>query len=76
MKNDEDTRWEELANAIVYQAVIEYRVALKHIQKNARDHEAIGRKRELEIFFKSQWFTELTSIDPYRLMDKLKEECL
>ena len=65
--------YEELANAIIIQAVSDYRAALKAIKK---DRGASGRKaiRECENFFRSKWFGVLTSVDPEYLMRKIREE--
>ena len=32
------------------------------------------RIREVEMFFRSRWFCQLTDIDGYKLLEKLKEE--
>ncbi len=65
--------YEDLANAIIVQAVSDYRTALKAIKK---DRRAPGRKtvRECENFFRSKWFGVLTSVDPEYLMRKIREE--
>ena len=55
-----------LANAIVIQAVKDYKKALKHDDR--------GLKRECCRFFRSQWFTELTNIDGEQIISKLKSE--
>ena len=64
--------YEDLANAIVVQAVEDYR--------NAR--EGIGSKRyppkvvirEVERFFRSDWFLMLTRLDGEVLLEKLRNE--
>lgn len=53
----------ELANAIVLQAVKDYRM---HNNKN--------ELAKLEEFFRSGWFSCLTGLDPELLLAKLKEE--
>lgn len=55
-----------LAEAIILQAVKDYRNALKY------DHRGI--KRECERFFRSGLFTALTSIDGESLIQKLRAE--
>lgn len=55
--------YEELANAIVLQAVKDYRNAELQQDRN-----------EIERFFRSDWFGVLTAIDPEALIHKLKEE--
>ena len=63
-----------LANAIIVQAVDEYRAALRiqhKVPSNARAKAAI---EEIEHFFRSEWFSFLTRVDGEMLIRKLKEE--
>jgi len=55
--------YEELANAIVLQAVKDYRL-----------HDNEKEIVSLERFFRSDWFGVLTSIDPEMLIAKLRKE--
>ena len=55
--------YEELANAIVLQAVKDYRL-------NDDEHELAS----IERFFRSGWFSTLTSINPEMLISKLRKE--
>ena len=55
--------YEELANAIVLQAVKDYR-----LNDDERELASIER------FFRSGWFNTLTSIDPEMLISKLRKE--
>ena len=67
--------YEDLANAIVLQAVSDYRNAIKRMRthpEEATSHKR--RKKEVERFIRSDWFKELTSLDPAILLEKLKEE--
>lgn len=60
--------YENLANAVVLQAVKDYRRALR----------CAGRtplRSELERFFRSGWYRQLTELDGEYLMRKLQEEC-
>ena len=60
--------YENLANAIMFQAVKDYRKALR----------CAGRtplREELERFFNSGWYSQLTKLDGKYLMRKLQEEC-
>lgn len=63
---DTETAYENLANAIVLQAVKDYRAAKK--RKNSAN---IGIIRK---FFRSDWFRTLTDIDGEWLIRKLDEE--
>ena len=55
--------YENLANAIVLQAVKDYRLT---------DDEA--ELAEIERFFRSDWFGVLTDIDPEYLIRRLRKE--
>ena len=48
--------YEELANAIILQAVKEYKLSLKALRRYPHDSSASYRKREVEQFFRSKWF--------------------
>ncbi|HQK34832.1 MAG TPA: hypothetical protein PK074_08915 [Spirochaetales bacterium] len=66
--------YEMLANAIVLQAVEDYRRALRKLKSNPDYSPAIYTKREVERFFRSRWYAELTSVDPAILIRELKKE--
>lgn len=68
------TNYESLANAVILQAVKDYRMALKCLQANPRNRTAIADKDDVERFFRSQWFSVLTSIDGETLIRSLCEE--
>ena len=63
--------YEDLANAIILQAVDDYRAALK-AQKIHPDQD--GEVRKLERFFRSEWYSVLTSVDGNGLIQALKKE--
>ena len=58
-----DTPYENLANAIVLQAVKDYRL-----------HDDGQELASIERFFRSGWFGVLTRIDPEMLISKLRKE--
>jgi len=64
----------KLANGIVLQAVKDYRDALMRLKKNPYNNKALSSKREVERFFRSNWFEVLTSIDPEMLIRELNAE--
>jgi len=66
--------YEKLGNAIILQAVKDYRFALKRLEKHPRNDLALYTKREVENFFYSGLFSILTSLDPKVLIQKLGEE--
>ena len=66
--------YENLANAIVEQAVTDYRRARAKLAKDAEDVMALKMRRETERFFHSAWFGQLPSIDGECLLQKLEGE--
>lgn len=66
--------YEKLANAIVLEAVKDYRTALKRVARHPKDRDGLAVKNECERFFRSSWFGVLTGIDPEMLMRKLQME--
>lgn len=66
--------YEELANAIVLQAVKDYRNALAQLDRYPRNKDAKTEKEECERFFRSGWFKALTEIDSEYLIRRLNEE--
>ncbi|MDD2978814.1 MAG: hypothetical protein PHN80_02460 [Hespellia sp.] len=63
-----------LANAIILQAVKDYRDALKKLSRGRANKDAEIKKQEILNFFRSDWFGVLTEIDPEMLIRKLDEE--
>ena len=63
-----DDPYMNLANAIVLQAVSDYRKALKQLKRNRKYEPALITKRECERFFHSEWFRFLSSLDPDYLL--------
>lgn len=66
--------YESLANAIVLQAVKDFRDANKKLAKGRKNSVAQDVKNECIRFFKSPFFGVLTNIDPEMLIQKLEEE--
>lgn len=66
--------YERLANAIILQAVKDYRDALKRLYRFPCDCGSKMTKSEVERFFRSDWFSTLTSLDPEVLIEKLTSE--
>ena len=63
---------EDLSNAIVLQAVKDYRTALAGHDVNGRDSKSVIE--ECERFFQSEWFNNLTKIDSKYLMETIRKE--
>jgi hypothetical protein len=64
----------DLANAIVEQAVKDYIRALKILKKRPWSESAKITIHEVEQFFRSDWYLQLTDLDPETLIQKLNEE--
>ena len=73
-KNLAEDPYERLANAIVLQAVSDYRVALKKIKAHPKNREAISEALEIEKFFRSGWYSILTDVDGEYLIQRLQDE--
>ena len=68
--------YERLANAIILQAVKDYRGALKRLKKHPNRDIDLYMKQEVERFFRSRWYSCLTTVDPEMLIRKLNEEVI
>ncbi len=66
--------YENLASAIILRAVGDYRDALKCLDRFPHDRDSRRTKTEVERFFRSGWFSTLTTLDPEVLIKKLSEE--
>ena len=66
--------YRNLANAIILQAVSDYRDALNGISYNRYSPEHIIN--ELEKFFRSDYFEILTKVKGEYILDRLKQEHL
>lgn len=73
-KNSNLNPYEELANAIVLQAVRDYREAVKKLSRRRKNRDAQFTKEECLRFFRSKWFSQLTELDPEFLIRRLDEE--
>ena len=60
--------YENLANGIILLAVSDYRQAMK------RGHQEM--QTSIEQFFRSDWFSVLTALNPERLIQRLQEEAV
>ena len=69
-----DDGFSNLANAIILQAVKDYRDALKTLKNYPNSIDANKEKFDGERFFHSKWFSDITSIDGNMILKKLREE--
>lgn len=65
--------YENLANAIVIQAVDDYKRALRVLQKDPHSTPAQQRAVSIERFFFSEWCSMLTKVDGGLLVKKVRE---
>lgn len=73
-KNLAEDPYERLANAIILQAVTDYRAALKRIKRKPEDWETIDEAMRAESFFRSGWYSQLTAVDGEYLIRRLQDE--
>ena len=67
--------WQKLANAIVEQAVKDYRMEQARVKANPQNSDhAKAEVRKLERFFRSDWFEVLTDMDGRLILSRLKKE--
>lgn len=66
--------WESLANAIILQAVKDYREARKKHRKRPKNKDAKLMIADCEAFLRSDWFKALTELDGEMLLRELQEE--
>ena len=66
--------YENLANAIILQAVSDYRAAKKRLRGFPEDRDAFFTTRDVRRFFLSAYFGNLTKLDGRLLLNQLDEE--
>lgn len=66
--------YENLAQAIVMQAVKDYKKARHKLRTHPKSIAAGRDVVECERFFTSDWFMELSGLDGRVILDKLKQE--
>lgn len=68
--------YENLAQAVILQAVKDYRTARKELKYHPKYKDTKLMIEDCERFFRSDWFGVLTSVDGQMLLIKLQEEKL
>ena len=66
--------YESLANAIIVQAVKDYRGALLRLDRHPEKNDYKAEVNSLEHFFRSGWYQMLTDLDGAILMRKIREK--
>ena len=69
-----DEAYSRLANAIVLQAVKDWRAARRKLKRKSHNESARIELESCERFFRSDWIRELTDVDGGVLLRKLSEE--
>ena len=67
-------QWQQLSEAIVEKAVIDYCNALAG--RGYRNRSASAVKAECERFFRSKWFTTLSPLDGETVIQRLSTGCV
>ena len=73
-KNLAENPYERLANAVILQAVTDYRVALKKIKTYPINKDAVSEALSIERLFRSGWYSMLTSVDGEYMIRMLQGE--
>lgn len=76
LEYDKRQPWEDLANGIIKQATDEYKKALERIKKT--NHygwklNAVQEIHSLNRWFRGEWFSMLTQVDPEYLIENLNK---
>ena len=66
--------YEALGNAVVLQAVKDYREAVHKLSRGKKNTNAESTKQECERFFKSPYFNIFTELDGKALLSQLEKE--
>ncbi len=66
--------WKNLANAIIVQAVKDFRPAYRRLKKHPNDRAAQDTVKEITEFFCSQYFEQLTDLDGPALLHRVMRE--
>ena len=64
--------WEDFAQAIILQAVDDYRKSRRRVRQKPDQKEAQAMIREVEQFFRSQWFRQLSDVDGSTILYNLR----
>ena len=69
-----DEKYQKLANAIILQAVKDFRPAYRRLKKHPNDRLAQDTVREITQFFCSDYFRALTDLDGPALLNRIIRE--
>ena len=66
--------WEKLAQAIILQAVEDYRKCRRLVRRKPGQVDAQKMIREVEYFFRSDWYKQLSDTDGNQIIELLRRE--
>ena len=69
-----EDNYQALANAIILQAVKDFRPAYRRLKRHPNDKLAQDTVREITQFVRAQYFQSLTSIDGPALLNRIMRE--
>ncbi len=69
-----DEQYRALANAIILQAVKDFKPAYRRLKTHPNDKQAQDTVREITQFFCSQYFANLTDLDGPALLHRIMRE--
>ena len=69
-----EENYQALIDAIIMQAVKDYRKAQERLKRHPGNAGAQNVIKDVERFFLSDWFVELTDLDGRTLMEQLRKE--
>ena len=74
VKEPTPEQWEDLANAIIIRAAFDYREARVKLKENPKSKSAKEELEQIEHFFHSAWYRQLTRVDGAYILRRLKNE--
>ena len=69
-----EENYEELANAVILLAVKDLRTACRRVKRRPEDTVSRGEIRSISRFFRSGYFSNLTTLDGPALLEKIINE--
>ena len=75
MKGNAMDRCGRLGNGIIIQAINDYGIYMKRLEKNPSDTRARDEIESIEKFFYSDLFEMITKLDPTELIVMLEKKC-
>ena len=69
-----DRNYEDLVQAIIVRAAKDYKKVLRILIRKPRKQVALDLKSDIEEFFLSQWFRDMTTADGDYIINELQKE--